>query len=64
MNIQIELIARAFHDAEEHARSWDHEPEILKDEFRHYARAALELLAQAEAQDTRAPEMFDLCHAA
>ncbi len=49
MNIEIEYIARAFYDAHEDAQLWDCEPEIIKDEFRSFAREALHLLAQHEA---------------
>ncbi len=46
MNQQIEFIARALYEAEDDAMVWEAEPEILKEEFRHYARAALALLAE------------------
>lgn len=49
MNIEIEYIARAFYDAHEDAQLWDCEPEIIKEEFRSFAREALHLLAQHEA---------------
>jgi outer membrane lipopolysaccharide assembly protein LptE/RlpB len=44
MNQQIEFIARALYEAEDDAMAWEAEPEILKDEFRDYARAALALM--------------------
>jgi hypothetical protein len=53
MNQQIEFVARALYEAEDDAMAWDVEPEILKEEFRHYARAALALLA-AEGQPSSA----------
>jgi hypothetical protein len=45
MEAEIEFVARALYAAEDDALIWDCEPEIIKDEFRAYARAALELLA-------------------
>jgi hypothetical protein len=60
MNEQIEYVARAFYDAECDAQVWDREPEILKEEFRQYAREALALLAQhqdEELSDTRTIEL-------
>jgi hypothetical protein len=44
MDYRIELVARAFHDAEYEGLSWDQEPEILKRQFREYARNAINLL--------------------
>ena len=44
MDYRIELVARAFYDAEHDASSWDHEPAILKRQFREYARNAINLL--------------------
>ncbi len=44
MDYRIELVARAFYDAEYEGFSWDHEPEILKRQFREYARNAINLL--------------------
>ena len=44
MDYQVELVARAFHDAEHGARSWDHEPETLRKQFREFARNAINLL--------------------
>ncbi|MGO4389433.1 hypothetical protein AB4Y85_18040 [Microvirga sp. 2YAF29] len=48
MNQQIEFVARALYEAEDDAMVWEAEPEILKEEFRHYARAALALLASED----------------
>jgi len=56
MNIAIEHVARAFHAVQEDAIAWENEPEILKEEFRNYAREALELFAEYEAQQ-RKPAM-------
>ena len=47
MEAEIEFVARALYSAE------DHEPDIVKDEFRRHARAALELLAER-----RKPKVF------
>ncbi len=44
MNNQIELVARALYDADDEGLGWDAEPEILKEEFRGYARTAVDLL--------------------
>lgn len=46
MEAEIEFVARALHAAEDDTQTWDREPDIIKDEFRLYARAALELLAE------------------
>ncbi len=44
MDFQIELVARAFFEAEHEDLSWDGEAELVKDEFREYARHAINLL--------------------
>jgi len=44
MDFQIELVARAFFEAEHEELSWDGEAELVKDEFREYARNAINLL--------------------
>jgi hypothetical protein len=54
MEAEIEFVARALYTAEDDAQIWDREPEIVKDEFRLYAQAALELLAQH--RDQKSPE--------
>ena len=46
MNTEIEFVARAMYNAEDDAQVWDCEPEILKEEFRSYAREAIALLEQ------------------
>lgn len=46
MDYQIELVARAFYDAEHEGYSWDCEGETLKREFRGYARNAINLLQE------------------
>jgi hypothetical protein len=44
MDYQVELVARAFYDAEHEGSSWDCESEVLRREFRGYARNAIDLL--------------------
>jgi hypothetical protein len=44
MDFQIELVARAFFEAEHEDLSWDGEAELVRDEFREYARNAINLL--------------------
>ena len=44
MDYQVELVARAFYDAEHEDFLWDGEAEVIKDEFREYARNAISLL--------------------
>ena len=50
MDSEIESVARALHSAEEDCRLWEREPDIVKEEFRSYARAALQMLAQHRRQ--------------
>jgi hypothetical protein len=50
MDCEIESVARALHSAEEDAHLWEREPEIVKEEFRFYARAALEMLIKHRRQ--------------
>jgi hypothetical protein len=44
MNYQIELVARAFYDAEYDDGLWEFEAEYIKQEYREYARNAIDLL--------------------
>lgn len=44
MDYQIEIVARAFYDAENGGRSWDSEPETIRHEFRTYARNVIALM--------------------
>jgi hypothetical protein len=44
MDYQVELVARAFYEAEHEDFSWDGEAELVRDEFREYARNAIGLL--------------------
>lgn len=64
MNQQIEFVARALYEAEDDAMAWEAEPEILKDEFRRYARAALALMAAEDKQPTAKVESRDFPYAA
>ncbi|MBL0408472.1 hypothetical protein JKG68_31920 [Microvirga aerilata] len=47
---QVEHVARTFYEAQEEAPDWDSEPDLIKDEFREYARDAIALLEQHKAQ--------------
>jgi hypothetical protein len=44
MDYQVELVARAFYDAEYEDCLWDGEAEFIKQEYREYARNAINLL--------------------
>ena len=44
MDFKIELVAQAFHEAEEETRRWDDLPAVRKEEFREFARNAINLL--------------------
>ena len=44
MDYQVELVARAFYDAEYEDCLWDGEIDAIKREFREYARNAISLL--------------------
>ena len=46
MEYEIEAVARALYDAEDDAKMWEREPEILKAKFSRHARTALELLEE------------------
>ncbi|QRM29248.1 hypothetical protein [Microvirga sp. VF16] len=46
MDYQVELVARAFYDAEYEDCLWDGEIEAVKQEFREYARNAINLLEE------------------
>jgi len=46
MEAEIEFVARALYQAEDDAKVWDSEPDIVKNEYRLYAQVALELLAE------------------
>lgn len=53
MDQEVEYVARALYEAEDDALIWETEPEILKEEFRRYARAAIAMLPR---QKRDAPE--------
>lgn len=50
MDQEVEYVARALYEAEDDALLWDVEPEILKEEFRSYARAAIAMMSQQMSQ--------------
>ncbi|WP_134494445.1 hypothetical protein [Microvirga pakistanensis] len=50
MEQEVEYVARALYEAEDDALLWEAEPEILKEEFRCYARAAIAMMARQEQQ--------------
>ena len=51
MDQEVEYVARALYEAEDDALLWDAEPEILKEEFRRYAQAAIAMLPRKELRD-------------
>ncbi len=51
MEFEIEAVARALYAAEDDAQVWEHEQEIVRDEFREHARTALAMLAQHRRQE-------------
>jgi hypothetical protein len=44
MNHKVELVAQAFYEADQDAHRWDHESAICKEQFREFARNAINLL--------------------
>ena len=44
MDYKVELVARAFHEAEQEAPLWDNLPAVRKEQFREFARNAVNLL--------------------
>lgn len=64
MEYEIEAVARAMYAAEDDAKVWEREPEILKTEFRRYARAALELLERHRSQKLSERATAHVPHAA
>jgi hypothetical protein len=48
MDYEVENVARAFYYAEEDLQVWENEAEILKEEFRLYARMAISALEDRE----------------
>jgi hypothetical protein len=64
MDISIERVARAFYDAEDDGICWDAEPEILKEEFRLFAREAIALLKASNDREVSEAQPIDLAEAA
>jgi hypothetical protein len=50
MDYQVENVAQAFYYAEEDSQVWEIEAEILKEEFRLYARMAISSLEDKEQE--------------
>jgi hypothetical protein len=44
MNYKVELVARAFYEVEEDESRWDNLPAVRKEQFREFARNAINLL--------------------
>ncbi|WP_201835008.1 hypothetical protein [Microvirga zambiensis] len=64
MEAELEFVARALHDTEDDAQTWDCEPDIIRDEFRLYAHAALELLAEHRQHNTSETKFLAFPYAA
>ncbi|MGO4527293.1 hypothetical protein AB4097_20860 [Microvirga sp. 2MCAF35] len=64
MEAEVEFVARALYDAEDDAPAWDREPDIIKDEFRRYARVALELLDEHRKPKSRGAQTCVVSYAA
>ena len=64
MDCEIESVARALHSAEEDTQLWEREPDIVKEEFRFYARAALEMLVQHRRKQAAEAEPISFPYAA
>ncbi|WP_243369660.1 hypothetical protein [Microvirga solisilvae] len=60
MDQEVEFVARALYEAEDDAMLWEAEPEILKEEFRRYARAAIAMLPRQDGKKQKT----DFPHAA
>jgi hypothetical protein len=56
MNYQVENVAQAFYYAEEDSQVWENEAEILKEEFRLYARMAISALKDKEQELDEIPK--------
>lgn len=54
MDREVEYVARALYEAEDDAMVWEAEPEILKEEFRRYARAAIAMMPSDEPRASKA----------
>ena len=46
MDYKVELVARAFYEAEQQPPLWDNLPAVRKDQIREFARNAIRLLNQ------------------
>ncbi len=44
MDYKVELVAQAFYEAEQEGCWWDNEPAVIKEQFREFARNAINLL--------------------
>jgi hypothetical protein len=44
MDYKVEVVAQAFYEADPEAGLWDNEPAMRKEEFREFARNAINLL--------------------
>ena len=44
MNYKVELVAQAFYEVEEDESRWDNLPAVRKEQFREFARNAINLL--------------------
>jgi hypothetical protein len=44
----LEAVARAFYEAQDYARDWSREPELLKEQFRRDAHIAIEVAAKEQ----------------
>jgi len=53
MDQEIEYVARALYESEDDALLWEAEPELLKEEFRRYARAAIAMMSRQESEPVR-----------
>ena len=64
MDSEIEFVARALHAAENEDFAWEREHDLIKDEFRAYACAALKMLAQHRADEPPSAERTAFPYAA
>jgi len=53
MDQEVEYVARALYESEDDALLWEVEPEILKEEFRRYARTAIAMMSRQEQQEPK-----------
>ena len=64
MEAELEFVARALYDTEDDAQLWDRDPDIIREEFRLYAHAALELLEEHRQHNTSETKFFAFPYAA